>query len=104
MLCHLTALAMLLGIPFGHILGPMVVWLLKKEEHAFVNDQGMEALNFQITMTIAGLVGVATACLGIGFVILGAVIVVNVVFIIIGAIKANEGAYYRYPFNIRLIK
>jgi len=101
MLAHLSALVGLLGIP--PIVGPLVVWLIKKNEFAFVDDQGKEALNFQITMFIALLIGFATVCIGIGFVIVGVVGIVDLIFAIIGAVKANNGERYRYPFAIRLI-
>ncbi len=95
-------LAHLLGI-VGFI-GPLIIWLIKKDQSPFVNDQGKEALNFHLTLLIGILVGIATSCLGIGFVIILAVWVCGVVFSILGAMKANQGIAYRYPFNIRFIK
>ena len=94
----------------GCFLGPLVIWLLKRETMPFVDDQAKEALNFNITvgaiMLILFLVGVFT--LGIGFLLtlplMGLVGLVSLVFIIIAAIKANDGVAYRYPFAIRLIK
>ena len=56
MLCHLSSLAGSV-IPFGNIVGPLVVWLIKKDEYAFVDDQGKESLNFQISITIYTVVG-----------------------------------------------
>ncbi len=103
MLCHLAALSGYV-VPLGWIIGPLVVWLIKKDEHAFVNDQGKESLNFQITMLIAVLVAAATMCVGVGIVLLPIVVILNLVFVIIASVKANEGVYYRYPFNIRMIK
>ena len=70
----------------------------------FVDDQGKESLNFQITMFIALLIAGATLCIGIGFIILPIVGILDLVFTIIGAVKANNGERYRYPFNIRFIK
>lgn len=102
MLCHLLALAGLV-IPFGNIIGPLVIWLINKDKMPFVNDQGKEAVNFQITVTIAAIVaGVVTICLAA----LGAIVVIIVgfVFAVIGAMKANNGEYYRYPWALRLIK
>ena len=52
MLCHLSALSVFIGIPFGNILGPLIVWLLKREEDPFIDEQGRESLNFQISMSI----------------------------------------------------
>lgn len=103
MLCHLVALlAMPLG--FGHILGPLIVWLLKREMHPFIDDQGKESLNFQISMSIYTLVAALTLCIVIGVVLLPAIVVLNVVFVIIASIKASSGEAYRYPLTIRLVK
>jgi len=104
MLCHISGLAGLLTAGFGNWIGPLVVWLLKKEEYPFVDDQGKEALNFQITCLIGYLIGVITAWLIIGILIIMAVGVLWLVFTIIAAVKASEGITYRYPFSIRLIK
>jgi len=95
-------LAHLLGI-IG-FLGPLIIWLIKKDQSPFVDDQGKEALNFQILMLIGYLIGGATSCLFIGVLIIPAVIVVGIVFAILGALKAKDGIPYRYPFNLRLIK
>jgi uncharacterized Tic20 family protein len=103
MLCHLVALlAMPLG--FGHILGPLIVWLLKREMHPFIDDQGKESLNFQISMSIYTLVAALTLCIVIGIVLLPAMLVLNVIFVIIASIKASSGEAYRYPLTIRLVK
>ncbi len=108
MLCHLAGLAFLLPIvpAFGSILGPLVVWLIKKDQYPFVNEQGREALNFQITMFIYGLVAGLLILACVGIVLLPAVAVVDIVFLIIAAIKANNGEHYRYPFPLifRFIK
>ena len=104
MFCHLAALVAYIGIPFGHVLGPLIIWLIKKDDFAFVQDQGKEALNFQISMTIYALVSSALICIGIGVFLLIAVGIVNLIFIIIASIAANKGEAYRYPLCIRLIK
>lgn len=102
MLAHLSAIiASFVGLS---LLGPLIVWLVKKNEFPFVDDQGKESLNFQITVTIALLVIAPTICLGIGFVLLPIVGIMALVFTIIGAIKANEGVAYRYPWTLRLVK
>ena len=103
MLTHLLAFAGCI-VPFGHLLGPLVVWLIKKNEMPFVDDQGKESLNFQITMTLAAIVAGILTLIVIGFFLLLAIFVVNIVFVIVAAIKANEGQLYRYPFCLRLIK
>jgi uncharacterized protein len=103
MLCHLSTFAGYL-VPFGNILGPLVVWLVKKDEYAFVDDQGKEALNFQISITIYSLVSGILILALIGIPLLIAVIIFSVVMTVIAAIKANEGEYYRYPLTIRFVK
>src|ERR1700680_445708 len=56
MLCHLSSISGFIGVPFGHIVGPLIVWLVKKDQFPLVDDQGKESLNFQISMTIYGIV------------------------------------------------
>ena len=114
MFAHLSALAGgLLTSTFGgwgFFLGPLVIWLMKKDTMPFVEDQAKEALNFNITVSalllICIILGFAT--LMVGFLILVPVMVVigigALVSIVIAAIKANEGVAYRYPFTIRLVK
>jgi uncharacterized Tic20 family protein len=104
MLCHITGLGGLLTAGFGNWIGPLVIWLLKKEEYPFVDDQGKEALNFQITCLIGFMIGVITTWLIIGFLIIAVVGVLWLIYTIIAAVQASEGVTYRYPFSIRLIK
>lgn len=103
MFAHLSALIGLV-IPLGSILGPLVIWLIKKDTMPLVNDQGKEALNFNITVAIAALIGWILMFVLIGFLVLAAVFIAWLVLVIIATIKANEGVTYRYPFTLRLIK
>jgi uncharacterized Tic20 family protein len=103
MLCHLAGLAGF-AFPFGNVILPLIFWQLKKNEYAFVDAQGKEAVNFQISMTIYGLVTIPLFFLCIGPFLLAAVAIVDLVFLLIAAIKANNGESYRYPLAIRLIK
>lgn len=96
-------LAHLLGI-FTAFLGPLIIWLIKKDDSPFVNDQGKEALNFQIVMTIGYIISSFLMSLLIGCLTYPAFIIVSIVFGIMGTMKANEGQAYRYPFTIRIIK
>jgi uncharacterized Tic20 family protein len=110
MLSHLLALTGLLGNGVGFILGPLILWLLKREDHPFVDDQGRESVNFQITYLIVmlalGLLIIATcgfgAILSVPLMILATIL--DVVFVIIASLKANQGIPYRYPLCWRLIK
>jgi hypothetical protein len=98
MLCHL------LGI-FTGFLGPLIIWLMKKDSSPFVNDQGKESLNFQITAFVALLICIPLIYVFcIGAILMAVVHVVRIVFGIIATIQANKGIAYRYPLTFRLIK
>ena len=103
MFTHLAALVGLV-FPLGNIIGPLVLWLINKDTMPFVNDQGKEALNFNITISIAWLVSLILLLIFIGYVLMVAVIVLWIVFLIIAAIKASEGEAYRYPLTIRFLR
>ena len=103
MLTHLSALLVFTAIPFAHILGPLVVWLLKREEFPLVDDQGKESLNFQISMTIYGIVAAILVLLLIGIFLGIALMIAWLVLVIVASIKANGGERYRYPLTIRFI-
>ena len=94
MLCHI-------GGAFGFIV-PLIIWLIKKDQSRFVDDQGKEALNFHLTMLIGHVIGGFTMCFTFGIVNL-AVMVVALVFSILGGLEANKGVRYRYPICIRFI-
>ncbi|ASB48440.1 DUF4870 domain-containing protein [Alkalitalea saponilacus] len=103
LLCHLSALAMFI-IPFGNIVGPLIIWLLKKDEFPIVDQEGKESLNFQITVSIAVFVaGILTFVL-IGIPLLILIALANIILIIMASVEANNGRAYKYPFNLRLIK
>ena len=104
MLCHLLAFAGYVVPPVGHIIGPLVIWLLKKDEHPFIDDQGKESLNFQISMTIYVFVSGILVFVFIGILLVFGLLIANVVLIIIASIKAAGGEYYRYPMTIRFLK
>ncbi|HEY4873544.1 MAG TPA: DUF4870 domain-containing protein [Steroidobacteraceae bacterium] len=103
MVAHLAALAFFI-LPFGNVLGPLVVWLAKRDHSAFVAQHAKEALNFNITFLIGALVCGVLLLFSIG-ILLGAVLFVFwLVMTIIAALKANEGVTYRYPFSVRFVK
>ncbi len=98
MLCHL------LGI-FTWFIGPLIIWLMKKETSPFVDDQGKESLNFEIAFGIVAIVCIPILlipCLGI--LLWLAIHVVRLVFCIMATVEANKGIAYRYPVTFRLIK
>lgn len=103
MLCHLAGLSGHV-IPFGGIIGPLIVWLIKKDELPFVNDQGREAVNFQLTMLIYEVVSAILIFVCIGIFLLFALMLFELIVIIMAAISANDGKAYRYPLTIQFVK
>jgi uncharacterized Tic20 family protein len=106
MIAHLSGFAMYFS-GIGLILGPLVVWLLKRDGNPFVDDQGKEALNFSISCCIY-FIGALVLCftiigLVIGIPVLFILPTLHIVFMIIAGIKANEGVAFRYPATIRFI-
>lgn len=99
MLTHLS------GIILGFIV-PLIIWLINKDrsDKGFLNDHAKEALNFQITLLIVYVVGIILSVILIGALINMIAWVVCIILSIMAALKANEGAAYRYPFALRLIK
>ena len=109
MFCHLAGLAGYIMPVVGNIVAPLVVWQIKKDEYPFVGEQGKEAVNFQISMSLYALIGIAVClvtCVGAVLIpVVGIVVgIVDLVFLLIAAVKANNGEHYRYPLTIRFIK
>ncbi len=110
MLCHLSAIAGYIGVPFGNVLGPLLVWQIKKHEFPAVEEHGKAALNFQLTVVIA-LVVVAVAAFVLSFVCIGFLFIpvlvlialAGLIFAIIAGIKANNGEAYQYPWSLKLL-
>ncbi|MEK6243412.1 MAG: DUF4870 domain-containing protein [Pseudomonadota bacterium] len=104
MFCHLAALAGFL-IPFGNIFGPLIIWLMKRADMPMVDRHGKEALNFQITVSIA-----IAICIPLMFILIGIPLIFIVgigalVLTIMAAVKVSNGNFdYRYPLTIRLLK
>jgi uncharacterized Tic20 family protein len=103
-LCHATALAGFFVPWAGHILGPLIVWLAKRNDSPEIDEHGKESLNFQISMLIYNVIAGVLCLVLIGFVILAILHILNLVLVIIASIQASEGKFYRYPLAIRLIK
>jgi len=103
-LCHLLALAGFVGIPFGNVLGPLIFWLVMRENHPEIDEHGKESLNFQLSMTIYTIVAGLSIFIMIGVFLLPAVLVTNLVLLIIASVKAGRGEFYRYPLTIRFVR
>ncbi len=91
-------------VPLGNIILPLILWLVHKDKSAYVNHHSKEALNFQLTMTIAAIIGGILSFIFIGIPILIAVLVVDIVYSVIAALKANQDQLYEYPLNWRMVK
>jgi uncharacterized Tic20 family protein len=100
---NMAMLAHLLAI-FTGFLGPLIIWLIKKEDSPYVDRHGKEALNFQLTVLLAFIVSGLLSLACIGLILMPVVWIVDIIFCIIAAVKASHGEEYRYPVSIRLIK
>jgi uncharacterized Tic20 family protein len=103
MLCHISSFAGFI-IPFGNVIGPLIIWSMKRAEFPLVDDQGKEALNFQISMTIFLIVSAILILVLIGIVFLVILGVFDLIITIIAAVRANSGERFRYPLSIRFVK
>ena len=99
---NFAVLAHVLGI-LTSFLGALIVWLIKKDDSPFVDDQGKEAINFQITVFLAQAVAGMLTVIGVGCVLLPIIMVGNFILCILAAVAAGQGRWYRYPMTVRLI-
>ena len=102
MLCHISAFTGFV-FPFGNIIAPLVLWLLKKDEYPLVDDQGKEALNFQISMCIYVIGSIILVFMLIGIPLLIGLVLFDIVVTIIAAVRSMDGEKYRYPLAIRFV-
>lgn len=111
---HLSTFSVLVGVPFGNILGPLVIWLIKRREDPYAERHAREALNFNLSLTLYGLtlliVGLVLLVVLIGLAVLLMALLYFVIFFfvwlilsIVAAIAASRGDHYTYPLSIRLI-
>jgi hypothetical protein len=99
---NIAVLTHLGGIFFSALPG-LIVWLLKKDDNAFIGEQAREALNFQITVLIGYMLAWVLAFLLVGFLLLPIIYIANLVLCIVAAVKVSKGEDYRYPLTLRLI-
>jgi len=102
-LCHASALLGLFLHFLGHLLGPLIVWLVKRGDSPEIDAHGKESLNFQLSMLIYDAIAAILCIILIGIPILIALWIMNTVFVIIASIRASEGKFYRYPITIRFL-
>jgi uncharacterized Tic20 family protein len=101
--CHLLALAGF-AVPLGNILGPLILWLVKRAESPYLDAVGKEAVNFNISWSIYMLVAFLSVFVLIGFVLLPIAALAWLILVILGAVSASSGKFHRYPLTIRLIQ
>lgn len=102
--CHLLGLLLYLGIPFGNIIGPLALWLAKKDADEFLRATGIHVLNFQISLSLYAVVCVILALAKIGLFLLPFVLIFGLSLSIYGAFQARKGEIYRYPATIRFLR
>ena len=103
MLAHATALVGFLVPVAGHIVGPLIIWLAKRNDSPEIDVHGKESMNFQISMLIWYCVAGLLCLVLIGIPILILLHLLNIIFVIVASIQASEGRLYRYPLSLRLI-
>jgi hypothetical protein len=91
-------------MPFGNLLGPVLVWLLTNGEHSFIDAHGKESVKFQISFIIFALISAVLILLIIGIFLLIALVIYAIAAVIVGAVKAANGENYRYPLAFRFLK
>lgn len=97
-LSHILAI-----VPGIGILGPLVIYLVKKDESAFVRDNARESLNFQLTIILLYIISGILVLIFIGLFLIWIVGILNTILVIVATIRASEGEVYRYPINLRLV-
>ena len=102
-LAHATALVGFLVPVAGHLVGPLIVWLAKRQDSPEIDAHGKESMNFQISMLIWNAIAAILIIVLIGIPILILLHILNIIFVIVASIQASEGKLYRYPLAIRLI-
>ena len=101
--CHLLGLASLTGIPLANVLAPLGLWLWKREGDPRLDAHGREVVNFQISFAIYLILAAISFFFLIGMVLFPLVLIAHIVLTIMGAVKASNGVFYRYPLTIRLL-
>src|SRR5437667_8664321 len=102
-LSHDTALVVFLVPVAGHLVGPLIIWLAKRQDSPEIDAHGKESLNFQISMLIWNAIAAILIIVLIGIPILILLHILNIIFVIVASIQASEGKLYHYPLAIRLI-
>ena len=100
---HLSTFAGLV-VPFGSVIGPLAVWLTRRDRDPFIDEAGREALNFGISIAVYGAVVLVAALMLVGIPLLIAGVIAWVVLASLAAVKASQGQAYRYPLTMRFVR
>ena len=101
---HIAGLSSYIGIPFGHVLVPLILWSLKYKESPFIDQQGREVLNFQLTISFYFIFSYILVFLLIGFLFMAVVFLLHIIATIMAAVKTRNGENFRYPVTFRVIR
>lgn len=102
MACHLGSLLGFM-VPFGNIIIPLIIWSMKKDESPLIDRSGKESINFQLSITLYIIISVILIFLVIGIFMVVALVILQIVLVIIAAIRVDQGEEFRYPITIRFI-
>ena len=92
-----------LAVPFGNVVAPLVVWLAKRDENRFVDENGVRALNFQLTWSIILLASALSVLVAVGVVLFPLAMLAWLILTVLGTVKASEGEVYDYPLTIHFV-
>lgn len=106
MICHASGLLVFATGGIGGVLGPLIVWLAKRHSGTFIDDQGRQAINFQITVLLLVIAGAVLLVMsyGFGLIVLGFVYAWDLVMIVVAASRAWDGQRYRYPWSLVVLR
>jgi uncharacterized protein len=103
MLCHLSSFSGYF-FPFGGVIGPLICWLSKRDESSWVNENGKNSMNFQLSMLLYMVLNIPLCFIIVGFPILFILLTLKLICVIIASIKASKGEAFRYPLSIPFIQ
>ena len=92
------------AVPFAGLIVPIVMWLMKKDEHYLVDQHGKNVVNWLISLFVYGVISFILVFVGIGIILLWLLGILNIIFAIVGGLKASNGEVWAYPFTIRVLR
>jgi uncharacterized Tic20 family protein len=102
-ICHLSGFIGFLIPPIGHLLGPLLVWLIYRDKSLFIDDQGREAVNFQLSTTFYVIASSLLVFIFVGMFLMVILSVFWLVFVVVATVRSSQGSLFRYPLNLRIL-